>query len=60
MSKRKYSHKIKKRNKKRNTKSKYKKRKRKTVRKKRYKYKRITRSGRQWIKQMEIFMKSVQ
>lgn len=46
--------------KKRNTKRKYKKRKRKTIRKKRLKYKRITRLGRKWIKQMEIFMKSVQ
>ena len=57
MSKRK-NHKIKKRN----TKIKYKKtaRKRKTIRKKRLKYKRITRLGRKWIRQMEIFMKSVQ
>ncbi len=46
--------------KKRNTKRKYKKRKRKTIHKKRLKYKRITRLGRKWIKQMEIFMKSVQ
>ena len=45
--------------KKRNTKRKYKKRKRKTIHKKRLKYKRITRRGRKWIKQMEIFMKSV-
>ena len=52
MSKRKKNHKIKKRN--------TKKRKRKTIRKKRYKYKRITRLGRKWIKQMELFMKSVQ
>ena len=42
------------------TKKKYKKRKRKTIHKKRYKYKRITRLGRKWIKQMELFMKSVQ
>lgn len=42
------------------TKKKYKKRKRKTIRKKRLKYKRITRLGRKWIKQMELFMKSVQ
>jgi hypothetical protein len=45
------------RNKKRDTKRKHKKRKRKTIRKKRYKYKRITRLGKKWIKQMEIFMK---
>ena len=41
---------------------KYKKKKykrKKTIRKKRLKYKRITRLGRKWIKQMEIFMKSV-
>ena len=55
--KRKYTHK---KNKKRNTKRKYKKCKRKTIRKKRLKYKKITRLGRKWIKQMEIFMKSVQ
>ena len=60
MSKRKDSHKIKKRNTKRNSKRKHKKRKRKTIRKKRYKHKRITRLGKKWIKQMEIFMKSVQ
>jgi len=44
------------------TKKKYKKKKykRKTIHKKRYKYKRITRLGRKWIKQMELFMKSVQ
>ena len=47
-------------NSKRNTKRKYKKRKRKTIRKKRLKYKRITRLGRKWIKQMEIYMKSVE
>lgn len=47
------------RNKKRNTKRKYK-RKRKTIRKKRLKYKRIKRLGKKWIKEMEIFMKSVQ
>ena len=47
--------------KKRNTKRKYKKRKyKKSIHKKRYKYKRITRLGKKWIKQMEIFMKSVQ
>jgi len=45
--------------KKRNTKRKYKKRKRKSIHKKRLNYKRITRQGRKWIKQMEIFMKSV-
>jgi hypothetical protein len=33
---------------------------RKTIRKKRLKYKRITRLGKKWIKEMEIFMKSVQ
>ena len=41
---------------------KYKKKKykrKKTIRKKRLKYKRITKLGRKWIKQMEIFMKSV-
>lgn len=32
----------------------------KTLRKKRLKYKRITKLGRKWIKQMEIFMLSVQ
>ena len=47
-------------NSKRNTKRKYKKRKRKTIRKKRLKYKRITRLGRKLIKQMEIYMKSVE
>ena len=41
-------------------KKKYKKHKRKTIRKKRLKYKRITRLGRKWIRQMELFMKSVQ
>lgn len=60
MSKRKKTHKMKKRN----TKRKYKKhkknaRKRKTILKKRLKYKRITRIGRKWIKQMEIYMKSI-
>ncbi len=53
--KRKYTHK---KYKKRNTKRKYKRK--KTIRKKRLKYKKITRLGRKWIKQMEIFMKSVQ
>lgn len=58
MGKRKTSHKIKKIS----TKSKYKKhkkttRKRKTIRKKRLKYKRITRLGKKWMKQMEIYMK---
>lgn len=33
---------------------------RKTLRKKRLKYKRITKLGKKWIKQMEIFMLSVQ
>jgi len=47
------------RNKKRDTKRKHKKRKRKTIRKKRYEYKRITRLGKKWIKQMEIFMKKL-
>ena len=48
--------------KKHNTKRKYKRKcKRKiSIRKKRLKYKRITRLGNKWIKQMEIFMKSVQ
>ena len=41
-------------------KRKYKKHKRKTIHKKRLKYKRITRLGRKWIRQMELFMKSVQ
>jgi hypothetical protein len=31
-----------------------------TLRKKRLKYNRITKSGKKWIKQMEIFMLSVQ
>jgi hypothetical protein len=31
-----------------------------TLRKKRLKYKRITKLGRKWMKQMEIFMLSVQ
>ena len=43
-----------------NIKKKYKKYKRKTIHKKRSKYKRITRLGRKWIRQMEIFMKSLQ
>jgi hypothetical protein len=42
------------------TKRKYKRKRKKTIRKKRLKYKRITRLGRKWIKQMEKFMKSVQ
>lgn len=44
------------------TKKKYKKKKykRKTIHKKSLKYKRITRLGRKWIRQMELFMKSVQ
>jgi len=51
--------------KKKYTKNKYKKRKykrkrKKTIRKKRLKYKRITKLGRKWIKQMEIYMKSVE
>jgi hypothetical protein len=50
MRKRKYTHKYKRR--------KYKRR--KTIRKKRLKYKKITRLGKKWIKEMEIFMKSVQ
>ena len=41
-------------------KDKKKKYKRKTIHKKRLKYKRITRLGRKWIRQMELFMKSVQ
>ena len=41
-------------------KRKYKKHKRKTIHKKRLKYKRITKLGRKWIKQMELFMRSVQ
>jgi len=44
----------------RNTKRKYKRKRKKTIRKKRLKYKRITRLGKKWMKQMEIFMKSVQ
>ena len=55
--KRKYTHK---KYKKRNTKRNYKRKRKKTIHKKRLKYKRITRLGRKWIKQMEIFMKSVQ
>lgn len=54
MKKRKYHTKNKYKNKK------YKKHKRKTIHKKRLKYKRITRLGRKWIRQMELFMKSVQ
>lgn len=41
------------------SKNKYKKNK-KTLRKKRLKYKRITKLGKKWINQMEIFMLSVQ
>ena len=51
MKKRKYTRKYKRRN--------YKRRK-KTKRKKRLKYKKITHLGKKWIKQMEIYMKSVQ
>ena len=50
MRKRKYTRKYKKK--------KYKRR--KTIRKKRLKYKKLTRLGKKWIKEMEIFMKSVQ
>lgn len=53
MNKRKKTHKIKKRS----TKRKYKKRKKKTICKKRLKYKKLTRLGRKWVKQMEIYMK---
>lgn len=42
------------------TKRKYKRKRNKTIHKKRLKYKRITKLGRKWIKQMELFMKSVQ
>lgn len=42
------------------TKRKYKRKRKKTIHKKRLKYKRITRLGRKWIRQMELFMKSVQ
>ena len=42
------------------SKRKYKRKRKKTIRKKRLKYKRITKLGRKWIKQMEKFMKSVQ
>ena len=42
------------------TKRKYKRKRKKTIHKKRLKYKRITKLGRKWIKQMELFMKSVQ
>ena len=52
--KKKYTHK---KYKKRNTKRK---KKRKTISKKILKYKKITRLGRKWIKQMEKFMLSVQ
>ena len=45
--------------KKRDTKRKYKKHK-KSIRKKRLKYKKITRLGKKWIKQMEIYMKSIE
>ena len=50
MKKRKYTRKYKNR--------KYKRK--KTIRKKRLKYKRITRLGKKWIKEMEIFMKSIE
>ena len=50
MKKRKYTRKYKRR--------KYKRR--KTIRKKRLKYKKLTLLGKKWIKEMEIFMKSVQ
>lgn len=46
--------------KKKYTKRKYKRKRKKTIHKKRLKYKRIKRLGKKWIKQMEIFMKSVQ
>ena len=46
--------------KKKYTKRKYKRKRKKSIRKKRLKYKRITRLGKKWIKQMQIFMKSVQ
>ena len=44
------------------SKNKYKRNKKnnRTFRKKRLKYKRITKLGKKWIKQMEIFMLSVQ
>ena len=42
----------------RDKKRKYKKHK-KSIRKKRLKYKKITRLGKKWIKQMEIYMKSI-
>lgn len=42
------------------TKRKYKRKRKKTIHKKRLKYKRITKLGRKWIKQMELFMRSVQ
>ena len=42
------------------TKRKYKRKRKKTIHKKRLKYKRITKLGRKWIKQMELFMKSDQ
>lgn len=50
MKKRKYTRKYKKK--------KYKRK--KTIRKKRLKYKKITRLGKKWIKEMEIFMKSIE
>ena len=46
--------------KKKYTKRKYKRKRKKSIRKKRLKYKKLTRLGKKWIKQMEIFMKSVQ
>lgn len=55
MKKRKYTHKYKRRNYKRRKKTK-----RKDKTKKRLKYKKITHLGKKWIKQMEIYMKSVQ
>jgi len=42
------------------SKRKYKRKRKKTIHKKRLKYKRITKLGRKWIKQMELFMRSVQ
>ena len=59
----KYMGKLSKKKKNTRIKNKYKRKKKKnnrTLRKKILKYKRITKMGRKWIKQMEIFMLSVQ
>jgi hypothetical protein len=42
------------------SKNKYKRKNNRTFRKKKIKYKRITKLGKKWMKQMELFMLSVQ